>query len=156
MELLSRAEQVVRRVRLAYPAGPQTGEAPSSGQLAMLLAAPLVPSDEPQRLAELHDLGLIDNEADEDFDGLVQLAAEVCGTPMAALALVGDSRLSYRFRLGIPVADVERSAEILRRIPAGRWGKPQDLGGAAVFLASSASDYIHGTILPVDGGWLAR
>lgn len=53
-------------------------------------------------------------------------------------------------------ADVERSAEILRRIPAGRWGKPQDLGGAAVFLASNASDYVHGTILPVDGGWLAR
>ncbi len=53
-------------------------------------------------------------------------------------------------------ADVERSADILKRIPAGRWGKPQDLGGAAVFLASSASDYVHGAILPVDGGWLAR
>jgi 2-deoxy-D-gluconate 3-dehydrogenase len=53
-------------------------------------------------------------------------------------------------------ADVERSADILKRIPVGRWGKPQDLGGAAVFLASSASDYVHGTILPVDGGWLAR
>ncbi|HSD75323.1 MAG TPA: 2-dehydro-3-deoxy-D-gluconate 5-dehydrogenase KduD [Steroidobacteraceae bacterium] len=53
-------------------------------------------------------------------------------------------------------ADAERSADILKRIPAGRWGKPQDLGGAAVFLASSASDYVHGAILPVDGGWLAR
>ena len=53
-------------------------------------------------------------------------------------------------------ADVERSADILKRIPAGRWGKPQDLGGAAVFLASNASDYVHGAILPVDGGWLAR
>jgi 2-deoxy-D-gluconate 3-dehydrogenase len=53
-------------------------------------------------------------------------------------------------------ADAERSADILKRIPAGRWGKPQDLGGAAVFLASSASDYVHGTVLPVDGGWLAR
>ncbi len=42
------------------------------------------------------------------------------------------------------------------RIPAGRWGTPQDLGGAAVFLASSASDYVHGAIIPVDGGWLAR
>jgi len=52
--------------------------------------------------------------------------------------------------------DVERNADILKRIPAGRWGKPQDLGGAAVFLASRASDYVHGTILPVDGGWLAR
>lgn len=53
-------------------------------------------------------------------------------------------------------ADETRNAEILGRIPAGRWGDPKDLGGAAVFLASSASDYVHGTILPVDGGWLAR
>jgi 2-deoxy-D-gluconate 3-dehydrogenase len=52
--------------------------------------------------------------------------------------------------------DEIRNREILSRIPAGRWGEPQDLGGAAVFLASSASDYVHGTILPVDGGWLAR
>lgn len=49
-----------------------------------------------------------------------------------------------------------RNREILSRIPAGRWGVPEDLGGAAVFLASSASDYVHGAILPVDGGWLAR
>jgi len=53
-------------------------------------------------------------------------------------------------------ADVKRNAEILGRIPAGRWGNPADLGGAAVFLASRASDYVHGVILPVDGGWLAR
>lgn len=53
-------------------------------------------------------------------------------------------------------ADEQRNRDILGRIPAGRWGKPSDLGGAAVFLASAASDYIHGTILPVDGGWLAR
>jgi 2-deoxy-D-gluconate 3-dehydrogenase len=53
-------------------------------------------------------------------------------------------------------ADPKRSAEILARIPAGRWGEPSDLGGAAVFLASSASDYITGTLIPVDGGWLAR
>jgi 2-deoxy-D-gluconate 3-dehydrogenase len=52
--------------------------------------------------------------------------------------------------------DEERNREILARIPAGRWGVPGDLGGAAVFLASRASDYIHGAILPVDGGWLAR
>ncbi|MEZ2128008.1 MULTISPECIES: 2-dehydro-3-deoxy-D-gluconate 5-dehydrogenase KduD [unclassified Sinorhizobium] len=52
--------------------------------------------------------------------------------------------------------DPERNAAILARIPAGRWGEPSDIGGAAVFLASSASDYVHGTILPVDGGWLAR
>jgi 2-deoxy-D-gluconate 3-dehydrogenase len=52
--------------------------------------------------------------------------------------------------------DETRNREILARIPAARWGKPDDLGGAAVFLASRASDYVHGTILPVDGGWLAR
>ncbi|MGO8760001.1 MAG: 2-dehydro-3-deoxy-D-gluconate 5-dehydrogenase KduD [Terracidiphilus sp.] len=50
----------------------------------------------------------------------------------------------------------ERARQILERIPAGRWGNPEDLGGAAVFLASSASDYIHGHILVVDGGWLNR
>jgi 2-dehydro-3-deoxy-D-gluconate 5-dehydrogenase len=53
-------------------------------------------------------------------------------------------------------ADAGRSAEILGRIPAGRWGEPSDLGGAAVFLASSASNYLNGAIIPVDGGWLAR
>jgi 2-deoxy-D-gluconate 3-dehydrogenase len=53
-------------------------------------------------------------------------------------------------------ADETRSRDILARIPAGRWGQPSDLGGAAVFLASAASDYVHGTILAVDGGWLAR
>jgi 2-dehydro-3-deoxy-D-gluconate 5-dehydrogenase len=53
-------------------------------------------------------------------------------------------------------ADETRNTEILGRIPAGRWGKPSDLGGAAVFLSSSASDYVQGITLPVDGGWLAR
>jgi 2-deoxy-D-gluconate 3-dehydrogenase len=53
-------------------------------------------------------------------------------------------------------ADVKRNAEILARIPSGRWGDPQDLGGAAVFLASSAANYVQGVVLPVDGGWLAR
>ncbi len=53
-------------------------------------------------------------------------------------------------------ADEKRNAEILARIPAGRWSAPGDMGGPAVFLASAASDYVHGTILPVDGGWLAR
>jgi 2-dehydro-3-deoxy-D-gluconate 5-dehydrogenase len=53
-------------------------------------------------------------------------------------------------------ADVKRNAEILGRIPSGRWGDPKDLGGAAVFLASSAANYVQGIILPVDGGWLAR
>jgi 2-dehydro-3-deoxy-D-gluconate 5-dehydrogenase len=53
-------------------------------------------------------------------------------------------------------ADETRNTEILARIPAGRWGDPGDLGGAAVFLSSAASDYLHGAIIPVDGGWLAR
>jgi 2-deoxy-D-gluconate 3-dehydrogenase len=52
--------------------------------------------------------------------------------------------------------DPDRNAAILARIPAGRWGTPAELGGAAVFLASAASDYVHGTVIPVDGGWLAR
>jgi 2-deoxy-D-gluconate 3-dehydrogenase len=52
--------------------------------------------------------------------------------------------------------DPVRSKEILGRIPSGRWGRPSDIGGAAVFLASSASDYVQGITLPVDGGWLAR
>lgn len=50
----------------------------------------------------------------------------------------------------------ERSRQILERIPAGRWGKPEDLAGAAVFLASGASDYVNGHVLVVDGGWLNR
>lgn len=53
-------------------------------------------------------------------------------------------------------ADPERNAAILARIPAGRWGKPEDVGGTAVFLASPAATYLHGTIINVDGGWLAR
>ena len=53
-------------------------------------------------------------------------------------------------------ADEQRNRDILARIPAARWGTPDDLAGAAVFLASRASDYVHGTVLPVDGGWLAR
>jgi 2-dehydro-3-deoxy-D-gluconate 5-dehydrogenase len=53
-------------------------------------------------------------------------------------------------------ADPQRNRDILARIPAARWGVPEDLGGAAVFLASRASDYVHGTVIPVDGGWMAR
>jgi len=53
-------------------------------------------------------------------------------------------------------ADAARSRQILERIPAGRWGVPADVGGAAVFLASRASDYVHGHVLVVDGGWMGR
>jgi 2-dehydro-3-deoxy-D-gluconate 5-dehydrogenase len=52
--------------------------------------------------------------------------------------------------------DETRSRQILERIPAGRWGEPADVAGAFVFLSSRASDYVHGIVLPVDGGWLAR
>ena len=53
-------------------------------------------------------------------------------------------------------ADQDRNKAILDRIPAGRWGTPDDLAGTAVFLSSSASDYVNGAVIPVDGGWLAR
>jgi len=53
-------------------------------------------------------------------------------------------------------ADPDRSRAILERIPAGRWGQADDIAGAAVFLASPAAVYVHGAVLPVDGGWLAR
>lgn len=53
-------------------------------------------------------------------------------------------------------SDETRNRQILERIPAGRWGDPSDLGGAAIFLASAASDYVNGHILAVDGGWLGR
>lgn len=53
-------------------------------------------------------------------------------------------------------ADEARNKSILDRIPAARWGEPSDLGGTAVFLASRASDYVNGAVIPVDGGWLAR
>ncbi|HPG23856.1 MAG TPA: SDR family oxidoreductase, partial [Amaricoccus sp.] len=53
-------------------------------------------------------------------------------------------------------ADPDRNRAILERIPAGRWGEARDIADTAVFLASPAAQYIHGTIIPVDGGWLAR
>jgi 2-deoxy-D-gluconate 3-dehydrogenase len=53
-------------------------------------------------------------------------------------------------------ADADRSAAILARIPANRWGETSDLTGAYVFLSSPASDYINGTIITVDGGWMGR
>jgi 2-deoxy-D-gluconate 3-dehydrogenase len=52
--------------------------------------------------------------------------------------------------------DPARAAAILERIPAGRWGTPDDLMGVMVFLASDAARYVHGAVIPVDGGWLAR
>ena len=54
------------------------------------------------------------------------------------------------------LTDETRNRQILERIPAGRWGKPNDMQGAVIFLASHASDYVHGITIPVDGGWLGR
>ena len=54
------------------------------------------------------------------------------------------------------VGNPQREPLILARIPAGRWGRPSDLKGTVIFLASAASDYVHGAILPVDGGYLGR
>lgn len=73
----------------------------------------------------------------------------VCVNAIAPGYISTDNTASLR-------ADPIRNPAILSRIPAGRWGEPADLAGAAVFLASPASDYVHGAILPVDGGWLAR
>jgi len=53
-------------------------------------------------------------------------------------------------------ADAQRNKSILERIPQGRWGKPEDMAGAALFLSSSASDYMDGSIITVDGGWMGR
>ena len=75
----------------------------------------------------------------------------------------GHQRQRHRARLhphrqhGARCRRTPRAAEqILARIPAGRWGEPEDLKGAAVFLASSASDFVHGHVLVVDGGWMGR
>ena len=69
-------------------------------------------------------------------------------------AITGLERALYRRFPALQRA--VRSKQILDRIPAGRWGLPSDLAGAAVFLCSSASDYVTGHVLVVDGGWLAR
>ena len=53
-------------------------------------------------------------------------------------------------------ADATRSRQILERIPAGRWGEPEDVAAAVVFLASDAASYVHGHVLVVDGGWMGR
>jgi NAD(P)-dependent dehydrogenase (short-subunit alcohol dehydrogenase family) len=53
-------------------------------------------------------------------------------------------------------ADPDRNRAILERIPAGRWGRPEDIAGTAVYLCSDAAAYVHGAVLNVDGGWMAR
>ena len=73
----------------------------------------------------------------------------ICANAIAPGYMATDNTAPLR-------ADEQRSAEILGRIPAGRWGTPDDVAGAVVFLASPASDYVNGYTLAVDGGWLAR
>lgn len=73
----------------------------------------------------------------------------VCVNAIAPGYIATDNTAALR-------SDENRSSQILQRIPAARWGTPDDLKGAAVFLASAASDYVNGEILVVDGGWLAR
>ena len=62
----------------------------------------------------------------------------------------------FDFSVGAVTRSLARNAAILDRIPAGRWADPEDSAGAAVFVASRASDYVHGAIVPVDGGWFGR
>ncbi|MCR4268086.1 SDR family oxidoreductase [Nitratireductor sp. ZSWI3] len=73
----------------------------------------------------------------------------VCANAIAPGYIATDNTAALR-------ADAERSRQILERIPAGRWGRPNDIAGAAVFLASPAAAYVNGAILSVDGGWMAR
>ena len=90
--------------------------------------------------------------------GIGQLAKALCnewasqGVQVNAIApgyITTDNTTALR-------ADPQRNPAILARIPAARWGEPEDLQGAAVFLASSASDYVNGSVITVDGGWMAR
>ena len=76
--------------------------------------------------------------------------------PLAETAIVAPGYVKTALNRHIWQDNPARSEAVLARLPAGRWGEPGDLAGAVVFLASAASDYVHGIVLPVDGGWLAR
>jgi predicted signal transduction protein with EAL and GGDEF domain len=103
--------------RLPWLAAPKrrAGSPLPADRLAMLHATPLLPPDETDRLADLRESGLLEGDADEDCDSLVQLASVVCGTPMAALTLVDAQRQWFRSRTGIPVAAVARDAGFCAR-----------------------------------------
>ncbi|MEG3765230.1 2-dehydro-3-deoxy-D-gluconate 5-dehydrogenase KduD [Alteromonas sp. 14N.309.X.WAT.G.H12] len=87
--------------------------------------------------------------------GLTKLLANEWATKRICVNAIAPGYIATNNTAALQ-ADEKRNQEIVGRIPAGRWGQPEDLSGAAVFLASGASDYVHGTVLAVDGGWLAR
>jgi hypothetical protein len=114
MELVTGSEQSWRRFAWAAPLV-RRGNLLSPDQLAMLHAAPLLPDDETERLADLRDLSVLDTQADAELDTLVELAAATCGTPMAALSFVDGARQRYKSRVGIPVEGVSRNAGLCSR-----------------------------------------
>lgn len=87
--------------------------------------------------------------------GLTKLLANECAAKGINVNAIAPGYIATNNTAALQ-ADADRNRQILERIPAGRWGEPGDLGGAAVFLASDAARYVHGHILAVDGGWLAR
>ena len=82
--------------------------APAPGRPATLYATPLLPADEPERLAELRQFAILDTAAEEEYDRLVQLATVLCGTSMAALSLVDGTRIWLKSSIGLPHADLPR------------------------------------------------
>ena len=95
----------------------------------------------------------------EPAEGASALFDDMRDDPVAGASILtqsGRSKEAEQVLIRASLADPERNEAILARIPAGHWGKPQEIGGAAVFLASDAAAYVHGVVLPVDGGWLAR
>lgn len=87
--------------------------------------------------------------------GLTKLLANEWGSKGVQVNAIAPGYIATNNTAALQ-ADEARNKAIVERIPAARWGSPEDLGGAAVFLASSASDYVNGHVLAVDGGWLAR
>ena len=135
--------------------------------------------DAPRRLSRLVGEGMLDRGRGKIINIASLLSfqggREVAGYTVSKHALVGLTRALANEWAGRGVqvnaiapgyiatdntaalrADPDRDAEILSRIPSGRWGTPEDLVGAAVFLASPASDYVTGHTLVVDGGWMSR
>jgi predicted signal transduction protein with EAL and GGDEF domain len=107
MVLVQQRPASLESAMLLPDAAPQRAERPP-GRPAWLYTAALQPADEPQRLAELRAFSILDTEADEDYDRLVQLATVLCGAPLGALTLVDSQRQWYKSRVGLPVSEVAR------------------------------------------------